>query len=163
VEPRPEALAAVELQTAVLVRHFEMVYRRTGIHDDLDRAEYLLLRTLDESGPQDINTLAASLGLDPSTAGRQVSALQAAGLAVRSPAPADRRRSIVTPTPEGLRQMKHVQQLRAECVADLLTDWSDEDVHALGAMFDKYNKSVATRYFTSAPPLAGSARPTAST
>ena len=60
------ALAVIERQTAVLIRHIELLYRRTDLHDDLDRASYLLLRTLADCGPMDINGLAAALGLDPS-------------------------------------------------------------------------------------------------
>ena len=83
----PEALDVIERQAAVLVRNFELLHRRTDIHDDLDRAEYLLLRMLSESGSQDITTLAALLGLDPSTAGRQVSALARQGLVERHRGP----------------------------------------------------------------------------
>jgi DNA-binding MarR family transcriptional regulator len=150
-ESRRQALAAVERQTAVLIRHIEMLHRRSDIHDTLDRAEYLLLRTLDEAGPMDINTLAASLGLDPSTAGRQVSALQGSGFVDRSPAPGDRRRSIVTPTAAGLARMNHVRRLRTESTADLLDGWTDAEVRTLGTMFDKYNRCVAARYLTGQP------------
>lgn len=146
------ALDVIEQQAAVLVRNFELLYRRTDIHDDLDRAEYLLLRTLAESGPQDINSLAARLGLDPSTAGRQVAALQGQDLVTRSPAPTDRRRSIITPTGEGLRRMEDVRARRAESLAGLLEDWSEEDRRTLGVMFTKYNRSVAAR-FLNAPPV----------
>ncbi|SFF71158.1 DNA-binding transcriptional regulator, MarR family [Actinacidiphila alni] len=145
------ALDVIEHQAAVLVRNFELLYRRTDIHDDLDRAEYLLLRTLAESGPQDINSLAAALGLDPSTAGRQVAALQGLGLVARSPAPTDRRRSIITPTGEGLRRMEEVRVRRAESLAGLLEGWSEEERHTLGVMFTKYNRSVAERFLTAAP------------
>ena len=150
METRSQALAAVERQTAVLVRHFELLHRRGNIHDDLDRAEYLLLRILDETGPADINTLAAALGLNPSTAGRQVSALLVSGLVERAPDPEDRRRCIVTPTELGRRRMREVQQMRTESTAGLLSDWSDEDLEVLAAMFGKYNTSVAARYLTGA-------------
>jgi DNA-binding MarR family transcriptional regulator len=132
----------------VLIRHIEMLYRRTDLHDDLDRASYLLLRTLDDCGPTDINGLAASLGLDPSTAGRQVCVLKDAGLVERSPAPEDRRRSIITPTDEGLRRMETVRGRRTENLADLLTGWSVDDLNTLGAMFDKYNRAIAAKYLT---------------
>lgn len=154
MEPRSQALAAVERQTAVLVRHFELLHRRGGIHDDLDRAEYLLLRTLDECGPMDINGLAAALGLNPSTVGRQVSASQLSGLVERTPDPEDRRRCIVTPTEHGRRRMREVRQMRTESTADLLAGWSDEDLGTLAAMFGKYNRSVAARYLTGPSPRA---------
>ncbi|MFF6954891.1 MarR family transcriptional regulator [Streptomyces sp. NPDC008317] len=159
------ALDVIEHQTAVLVRNFELFYRRTDIHDTLDRAEYLLLRTLAGGGPQDINSLAAALGLDPSTAGRQAAALQAQGLVARSPAPTDRRRSIVTPTAEGLRRMEEVRARRAESLAGLLDGWTEEERRTLGAMFTKYNRSVAARFLTTAPGTAapGTAHEGAST
>ncbi|SRR5260221_6233483 len=144
------ALAVIERQTAVLIRHIEMLYRRTDLHDDLDRASYLLLRTLDDCGPADINGLAASLGLDPSTAGRQVCVLKDAGLVERSPAPEDRRRSIITPTGEGLRRMETVRGRRTENLADLLAGWSADDLDTLGVMFDKYNRAIAAKYLTGA-------------
>jgi DNA-binding MarR family transcriptional regulator len=147
-ESRRRALAAVERQTAILTRHFELLHRRTDIHDSLDRAEYLLLRALDESGPMRINALATLLGLDPSTAGRQVAVLQAGGLVKREPDPADRRCTVVTPTAEGLERMRHVRTLRTELVAGLLAEWSDEDLRTFDAILGKYNKSIAERYLT---------------
>ena len=147
-EPRRRALSAVERQTAILTRHFELLHRRTEIHDTLDRAEYLLLRALDEAGPMRISALATLLGLDPSTAGRQVAVLQTGGLVEREPDPADRRCTVVTPTAEGLARMRHVRRLRTEMVAELLGDWSDEDLRTFDAILGKYNRSVAERYLT---------------
>ena len=141
-----ETLALIERQGAVMVRNFELFDRRTDIHDDLDRAEYLLLRVLSESGPQDITTLAALLGLDPSTAGRQVSTLTRQGLVERIPAATDRRRCIVTPTPRGLHVMDGARAARMRGIANLLGDWNEEELRTLGAMFAKWNHSVA-EYF----------------
>jgi len=148
MDQAPPALAVIERQTAVLIRNIELLYRRTDLHDDLDRASYLLLRTLDESGPLDINSLAAALGLDPSTAGRQVCVLSDAGLVERSPAPEDRRRSIITPTDAGLRRMATVRERRTENLADLLAGWSEGDLDTLGAMFGKYNRTITAKYLT---------------
>jgi DNA-binding MarR family transcriptional regulator len=151
VDDASQALGVIERQTAVLMRHFEMLCRRTDVHDDLDRAEYLMLRTLDDCGPMDINGLATSLGVDPSTAGRQVAVLQNTGLVLKSPAPGDRRRSIITPTAEGLRRMETVRERRTESVADLLADWTEDELRTLGVLFDKYNRAVAAKHLTGAP------------
>lgn len=148
MESRRQALSAVERQTAILMRHFELLHRRTDIHDTLDRAEYLLLRALDETGASNINALAALLGLDPSTAGRQLAALQRAGLVERAPDPADRRCSIVTPTAEGLERMRRVRRRRTQATAELLGDWSDADLLAFDELLGKYNRTVAERYLT---------------
>ncbi|MFE9248622.1 MarR family winged helix-turn-helix transcriptional regulator [Streptomyces sp. NPDC007088] len=159
---RPSPLIdRIERQTAFLNRNFELLHRRSTIHDHLDRAEYLMLRTLTagepgaasprDAGATDINRLATMLGLDPSTAGRQVAALRRKGLVVTSPDPADRRRSLVTPTGEGLERVARVRRLRAEGFGELLEGWSEDDLRTLGDMFQKYNRAVARRYLTHEP------------
>ena len=135
----------IEVATAVLVRNFEMV-RRRGFDRELDRSEYLLLRTLDAIGPADICTLAAGLGLDPSTAGRQVAAMADKQLVERHPAPTDRRRSIISPTEAGLDRMRHEQERRRTATAELLAGWDEKDLTLLGEMFTRYNRSVAAQY-----------------
>lgn len=146
-----DAIDVIERETAVLVRHFELLHRRNDVHDDLDRAGYLLLRTLADAGPGDINTLAAALGLDPSTAGRQVAAMQSRGLAERRTDPSDKRRCIVTPTAAGLETMAAVRRRRTDNVGELLADWDEADLRALGTMFRRYNRTVAARYLTDGP------------
>ena len=142
-----DALDVIEEQAAMLVRNFEML-RRRSTDGQLDRAGYLLLRALQRLGPSDINTLACALGLDPSTAGRQVAAVEADGLVRRKPAPNDRRRSIIDATAEGRRRMRRTSEKRRRIAADLLDDWSDEDQRLLGEMFTRYNAAVAKHYLT---------------
>ncbi|QHC31317.1 MarR family winged helix-turn-helix transcriptional regulator [Streptomyces sp. HF10] len=154
------ALDVIERQTAVLMRNFELLHRRTDVHDRLDRAQYLLLRTLSDGGPMTITTLACTLGLDPSTAGRQVAALTAAGLVERAADPADRRRWVITPTAEGLREMRVVRDRRTESHADLLGDWDPEDLRTLGTMLDRYNRAVAARYLLTPPAETPTETPT---
>ncbi len=146
-----DPLEVIEVATAVLVRNFELLRRRGGAYTDLDRAEYLLLRTLDALGPADICTLASGLGLDPSTAGRQVARMAGRGLVERTPAPADRRRSVIAPTPQGLERMREARVRRRDGTAELLADWSEEDRHTLAEMFTRYNRTVAERFLSGAP------------
>ncbi|MGH3381728.1 MAG: MarR family winged helix-turn-helix transcriptional regulator [Actinoallomurus sp.] len=148
-----DALEVIEVASAVLVRNFELLRRRGGARTELDHAGYLLLRTLDAIGPADISTLAAGLGLDPSTAGRQVAAMTDKGLVKRAPAATDRRRSIISPTQAGLKRMHAARTCRREATAELLAGWSEQDLSTLGAMFTRYNRAVAERH------LAGPRRP----
>lgn len=141
------ALDVIEVASAVLVRNFELLRRRTGDRE-LDRSEYLLLRTLDAAGPSDICSLAAALGLDPSTAGRQVTVLAGKDLVRRTPAQSDRRRSMISPTDEGLARMGAERDRRRRDTAELLAEWSDEDLRTLGEMFTRYNRAVAGKYLT---------------
>jgi DNA-binding MarR family transcriptional regulator len=146
-----DSLEVIEVATAVLVRNFELLRRRSGIYTDLDRAEYLLLRTLDALGPADICTLAAGLGLDPSTAGRQVARMVSRGLVERTPAPTDRRRSVIAPTAQGLERMHEARVRRRDATEELLADWSEEDRVTLARMFTRYNRTVAERFLSGAP------------
>jgi DNA-binding MarR family transcriptional regulator len=144
-------MAVIERATVVLVRNFELVRRRSDVYIQLDRSEYLLLRTLDQSGPLDIDSLATALGLDPSTAGRQVSVMHDKGLVKRSPGATDRRRSIISPTVNGNRFMDATQDRLHAVLSSLLHDWSQEDLRTLGEMFTRFNQAVADQFVYPVP------------
>jgi DNA-binding MarR family transcriptional regulator len=144
-----DVLGVIEVASAVLVRNFELLRRRASAGSELDRSEYLLLRTLEAIGSADICGLAAALGLDPSTVGRQVAVMAGKGLVERSPAPADRRRSVVSPTPVGLAAVDGARVERRSATADLLEGWSEADLRSLAVMFTKYNRAVAEHYLIS--------------
>lgn len=141
-----DALDVIELQTAVLVRNFEMLRRRSDLYRELDRAGYLLLRALSVLGSTDIATLAAYVGVDPSTAGRQVAVLAERGLVQRDASPEDRRRAVVTATANGRHLMSTLRARRRELTAELLAGWSERDVATLGRMFTRYNRLLSDRY-----------------
>lgn len=155
-EENTDALDALEVQTAVLARNLELLRRRSDIYGELDKASYLLLRTLEATGPADIATLAAALGLDPSTAGRQVTALRGQGLVDRTADNQDRRRGIVNPTAEGLRQLAHTREQRRRRTAELLDGWSEAELSTLGSLLVKYNRAVAREYLLTPESEAGS-------
>lgn len=152
-----DPLEAIEIASAVMMRNFELLRRRSDIYAELDRSEYLLLRALEQTGPADIGMLAAALGLDPSTAGRQVAAMQRKGLVSCAPSADDRRRSITTATPEGCRRREATRRRRREATAQLLHGWSETDLHELARMFTCYNQAIAHAYLNSPsrqpPPL----------
>ncbi|WP_037869952.1 MarR family winged helix-turn-helix transcriptional regulator [Streptomyces sp. SPB074] len=150
--PRADLIGRIEGQTAFLNRNFELLHRRSETHSEMDRSEYLMLRTLGSAPePPDINALAAMLGLSPSTAGRQVAALRRKGFATTTPDPADRRRSLITPTETGRALAAETRRRRQEGFADLLADWDEEDLRLLGEMFRKYNAAVARKHLTREP------------
>ena len=143
-----DALEVLEVQTAVLARNLELLRRRGDVYGELDKASYLLLRTLEAVGPSDITTLAAALGLDPSTVGRQVTALRDHGLVERTADSQDRRRGIVSATEEGRARLAHTRAQRRVRTAELLRGWSEAELRALGGLLVKYNHAVARDYFT---------------
>ncbi|MCA1187198.1 MULTISPECIES: MarR family winged helix-turn-helix transcriptional regulator [Saccharopolyspora] len=147
-----DAIDTVEFQTAVLMRNLEMLCRRGELHQEVDRAGYLLLRTLIARGPSDIGGLAAALGLDPSTTGRQVLAAERAGHLTRSPDGADRRRSVLAITGSGAAAVRAVCERRRERTAALLSGWSEQDLRLLSEMVSRYNRAIAEEFLETDPP-----------
>ncbi|MFR9729729.1 MarR family winged helix-turn-helix transcriptional regulator [Saccharopolyspora sp. MS10] len=145
-------LDAIEFQTAVLARNLEMLCRRGDLYQEVDRAAYLLLRTLIFRGPTDISCLAAALGLDPSTTGRQVLAAERAGLLTRSPCPADRRRSIAQVTDRGVGAVQAVHARRIDGTAALLADWDEQDRRAFADLVTRYNQAIAAEFLDTDQP-----------
>ncbi|HVV11230.1 MarR family winged helix-turn-helix transcriptional regulator [Amycolatopsis sp.] len=145
-ETEPGPIEAIEFETAVLARNLEMLRRRGEFYVAADRAGYLLLLTLEQSGSLDVMTLAAELGLDPSTAARQVAAAHKAGLVTREPDPHDRRRSIVAATARGKAVMREIRARRRAGTAEMLAGWSEKDRRAVAELFHRYNQAIAARY-----------------
>lgn len=158
VRPAPEnadggqdPLDAIEIATAVLMRNLELLRRRGANDAGLDRSEYLLLRALEHTGPAGIGTLATALGLDPSTAGRQVAALQRKDLVTGAPSAADRRCTIIAATAEGERRREVTRRRRVESTAELLDGWNPDDLTTLARMFTRYNQAVAHAFLLPGP------------
>ena len=141
----------IEVQAAVLTRNFELLRRRRSQQLEVDRAEYLMLRTLDVLSAPSIGDLAEALGLDPSTVGRQVTTLTDAGWAGRLVDPADRRRMIVQITPAGRAAMRRTSEERRRRTQDLLADWNRDDLETLARMFSRYNAEVARHHLGREP------------
>jgi DNA-binding MarR family transcriptional regulator len=141
-----ELIDAIEYESAVLVRNLEMARRRSGYYGDVDRATYLLLRSLSFRGPSDISTLSTYLGSDPATTGRQVAAAHKAGLIERATGRPDHRRAVISITPLGVQQMESVREQRVGGLNQMLGEWRPEDLQTMSAMLRRYNSAIATHY-----------------
>lgn len=141
-----ETLDTLEMATAVLTRNFELLRRRTDVYADLDKSEYLLLRTLEEIGDADITTLAGAVGLDPSTAGRQVSVMLGRGLVTKVADGTDRRRSIISPSPRGRELMNVTRGRRRQITEELLAGWTPDELDTFARLLTTYNQAVAAKY-----------------
>ena len=137
-----DATARVESELAALTRQLEGMSRRSRIYERLDRSGYLLARTLRGRGPTTISALATELGLDATTVTRQVAAMDADGLLVRSRDPHDGRACLVELTHEGVRRMDAVRADREARIGDLLHDWPEADRQTLGEMLARFNAAI---------------------
>ena len=127
----------------VLARRIENASRRSVTFRKMDRAAYLIARTIDRDGPASVNELARALGLDGSTVTRQVAAMEAREQATRKVHPDDGRAWVISLTPTGRAEMLAISQLRRQRFAEYTSDWSPEDLDQFSRMLQRFNLSLA--------------------
>jgi DNA-binding MarR family transcriptional regulator len=140
-----DALARMETELAMLTRTLEGMSRRSTLYRDLDRASYVLARTLATEAPVSINGLAELVGLDATTVTRQVATMEADGLVRRKRHAHDGRVSLVELTALGRRRMESVRAARETRIADLVADWSERDQATFGRLLGRLNEAIRTR------------------
>lgn len=138
----PDSVEVIETEMTRLARTLAVLARHAEPELKLDRAGYLLLRTLDRIGPASINTLAAAVGLDASTVTRQVATMKELGLVERKTNPGDRRSCIISPTDEGTELMRTMCRERRTSLNNVVGDWADEERSMLGRLLAKLNDSI---------------------
>ena len=133
-------LGTIETQVALLMRLGEATRRSTDVkpHRALERAAYVILRRLQQDGPQNVSALAVALNLDGSTVTRQVTALQKDGLIERHRDPRDGRGTVIEATTLGLQQVDAVRKARRALYGSVLRDYSDEDRRELAATLERF-------------------------
>jgi DNA-binding MarR family transcriptional regulator len=116
-------------------RVHERLAARAGV--PLDRAAYAALCRVHEAGPLRLSELAARMGVDASTASRQVRQLERTGLVGRVGDPADRRASLLALTAEGDRVLTRMRQARRASLAQVLGGWSRADRRKLATVLTR--------------------------
>ena len=144
MDPKSEtgAIGTIEIELLTLVRHLETLGRRSSLYSEVDRAGYLILRTLEQTGPLPTTVVATTLRLDTSTVTRQATALVAAGFVERLPNPADGRSSRLAITPVGGETMRGVERERQLVLQEMFNDWSDAELLDLGRSLTKLNVAL---------------------
>ena len=137
-----DTIGVIELELLKLVRHLETFGRRSSLYREVDRSGYLVLRTLEATGPMTTKALATTLNLDASTVTRQIAALEGAGFVERCPDPFDRRSSTIILTEEGHRTMAGVEKERRDGIEALVSEWAGHDKLTLGRALSRLNISL---------------------
>jgi DNA-binding MarR family transcriptional regulator len=143
--PRTETvMGAVETEVALLLRRAEATRRASAgvAHRALDRAAYVILRRLDETGPSNIGGIAAALGVDASTMTRQVAALERDGLVRRERDPADGRGTVISVTSAGTNRLRSVRKARVDLYEEVLAGWPDTDRQTLATYLRRLNEAL---------------------
>jgi DNA-binding MarR family transcriptional regulator len=133
----------IETEMTRLSRSLALLSRAADATVGLDRAGYVLLRTLERIGPASINAIALAVGLDGSTVTRQVATMNRQGLVERNTNPGDRRSCIISPTETGHDAMRDVGNTRRANLAAVTSDWSEDERNTLGRLLTKLNDSIA--------------------
>ncbi|MBW1597181.1 MarR family winged helix-turn-helix transcriptional regulator [Streptomyces sp. JJ38] len=110
-----------------------------AVHPDLEPSAYGIMLRLDEAGALRATELAGYFGVGKGTMSRQLSALEALGLLVRTPDPADGRAFLVDLTTEGRERFARVRQARRERYLRKLADWERSDIAELARLLHRLN------------------------
>jgi DNA-binding MarR family transcriptional regulator len=110
---------------------------RAGAGLPLDRAAYPVLRGIAECGPTRLSDLAARLGVQISTASRQVKELEQAGLVERTGDPKDGRVAMLALAPAGREALKKLRESWRRTLVEILDAWPEEDREALAALLGR--------------------------
>lgn len=143
IETHRDAIGRIEMELLTLDRSLEMFGRRNDLYRRVDRAGYLVLRTLCDVGPMTVNRLSDVLGLHASTVTRQVNRLEKNGYISRRVNRDDQRSSSIALNASGRRIMSTVEGDRRQRIESLLAEWSHKERESLGNIMAKLNASIA--------------------
>jgi DNA-binding MarR family transcriptional regulator len=141
-EPDTDAIRVIETELLTLVRHLDTFGRKGSLYVEVDRAGYLVLRTLERMGPVPTSVAAAALQLDASTVTRQVTTLVAGGFVERRSNPDDGRSSNLAVTGAGRRIMRRVERERRRVLEVMFAEWNEDDREVLGQVLTRLNVAL---------------------
>jgi DNA-binding MarR family transcriptional regulator len=134
-------LHLVEFETMLLSR-YQLNLRHRQERGLLERSAYLLLSLLARTGPMSIRQLSDTLGLDVSTLNRQTAALLRSRLVERFPDPEGGIARKFGITAEGERRLDRERTTNIAGLANVMRDWSPEDVAAFAGYLQRFNSSI---------------------
>jgi DNA-binding MarR family transcriptional regulator len=121
-----------------------LLYERFAA-DGMRPYHYRLLASLDEFGPASQASLGRSTGIDRSDVVAALNELAEKNLIERSPDPDDRRRNIITLTPDGAARLKQLDNVLAEIQDELTSPLSREERDHLTRLLTKLVTHHAAR------------------
>lgn len=133
---------AEELVTALLTASRALVgvsaRSLATVEETVTIAQFRSLVVLASKGPSTLAHLAGELGVNASTAQRQVDRLVGQGLVTRRENPLDRREVVIAITPAGQHIVDTATQRRRRAIAEIVAKMSDVDNNALIAALNAF-------------------------
>jgi len=118
-------------------RHVTQAYDRFLAPTGLRTSQFSLLRTLRRCGPRSIGALAAELGMDRTTLGRNLRPLERDGLISIGVDPADRRGRALAITQAGTAKLAEAQALWEAAQSRFVEIYGADETRHLHAMLDE--------------------------
>jgi DNA-binding MarR family transcriptional regulator len=106
----------------------------------------MILGTLSHHGPSRLSAVANKCGFDPSTASRQVSALESAGLLERTTDPDDRRAVLLKASPKGKRLLQRLEVGRRKRIERLMAGWTAGEIATFTQLLGRFNEATEQHY-----------------
>ncbi|MFS0781796.1 MarR family winged helix-turn-helix transcriptional regulator [Bacillus sp. 1P06AnD] len=133
------SIEEIEYQLTTFIRRavfMDQSEKKIGL---LERASYLLLRHLKETGPDQIKGMAESFHLDISTVSRQVAALEKKAFIERYGSPDDGRVSLFKMTSLGKETLEKDQKMRLRRYERITAAWTDEEKTIFADLISRMN------------------------
>ena len=100
------------------------------------------LRLIIREGPLPVNEVARRMGVDQSTASRQIKPIEDAGLVARTSDEADRRVAWLAITREGTALLDRIHQMRRDDLDHVLAGWSDRERAQLARTLERFKQAM---------------------
>jgi DNA-binding MarR family transcriptional regulator len=140
---RDSALGALGEQLPRFMRVMHGLKNQHAAEGGRDRAAHVLLFPLCRLGPLRQGALADLVHADPSTVSRHVTRLVEQGLVRRTADESDGRASNLVVTEAGRAQLDTLRAEREAYLRQVTADWSDADLHAFTALFERLLDDIA--------------------
>lgn len=135
--------AEISRELGQFMRRVTRVQAKRSDGPDLDRAAFQLLHRIVADGPARLSTLATDMVVDLSVVSRQVSALEAEGLVVRTTDPADRRASVIAASDAGTDLFNRKRARFQEWLRTMLADWTEQERTEFARLMKRFNEAMA--------------------
>lgn len=104
-----------------------------------------VIRRMDPGQEATIGAISEALRIDPSRGSRIVADMVAQGVVQRQASQEDGRRSIVVMTAFGQRIIEEIHTVKQQTIAEITSDWSEEDVANFARLYDRFVEEFAAR------------------
>ena len=130
------------MRRANLPRMQEQLVQAAGVN--LDRTSYFVLRLLADKEPLRLSELAHRQGTDVSTACRQVSKCEHAGLVRREGDPSDLRAVLFSLTDAGRQALGQLHRARLDMFGAVFAGWPAKDRHEFARLTKRFVEDFLT-------------------